>query len=196
VKEKNINMYHTHSIKKSSIVERVIRTIKSKMFREMSFIGKYSWIGILDKVIQQYNFKDIHRTIKTTPAKVRGRRIEKHLQKTVYNQEQIIDLRCPFKLNQAVRISKYRTIFAKGYEQNYTSEIFYIDNISLKFPCVYKLRDYGEKILGKFYRFELIAVKYPDVFLVEKILKKSGNRVYVKFSGYKKPEWINKSEVV
>lgn len=51
----NINHYSTYTVKKSSIVERVIRTIKEKLFRQFSLQGSYKWHTILKKIIHIYN---------------------------------------------------------------------------------------------------------------------------------------------
>lgn len=52
-------------------------------------------------------------------------------------------------------------------------------------PTTYLLRDYREnEIKGAFYGVELQNVKYPDVYLVEKILKKRGGQIYVKWLGF------------
>lgn len=51
----NINHYSTYSVKKASIVERLIRTIKRKLYMQLSLQGSYKWYNILEKIIQTYN---------------------------------------------------------------------------------------------------------------------------------------------
>lgn len=51
----NINHYSTYTVKKASIVERLIRTIKRKLYMHFSLHGTYQWYDILDVVIQNYN---------------------------------------------------------------------------------------------------------------------------------------------
>lgn len=51
----NINHYSTYSVKKASIVERLIRTIKRKLYMHFSLHGSYKWYDILDDVIHNYN---------------------------------------------------------------------------------------------------------------------------------------------
>ena len=64
-----------------------------------------------------------------------------------------------YKIGDKVRISKYKYIFTKGYEANFTKEIFIIEEIFFGDPTVYKLKDKdGEEILGKFYEQELSQV--------------------------------------
>lgn len=50
-----INHYSTFSLMKASIVERLIRTIKRRLYIEFSLQGNYRWINILQQVIDNYN---------------------------------------------------------------------------------------------------------------------------------------------
>lgn len=51
----DINHYSTYSVKKASIVERLIRTIKRKLYMQFSLNGSNKWYTILPKVIHTYN---------------------------------------------------------------------------------------------------------------------------------------------
>lgn len=51
----NINHYSTYSVKKASIVERLIRTIKQKLYMQFTLIGSNIWYNILEKTIDNYN---------------------------------------------------------------------------------------------------------------------------------------------
>ena len=84
------------------------------------------------------------------------------------------DLPLPkFKVGDTVRISKYKNIFTKGYEANFTEELFKINKVIRGDPTVYELEDLeGEPIIGKFYEEELSSVDKKDVYKVEKILKR------------------------
>ena len=53
-----------------------------------------------------------------------------------------------FKVNYGVRITKYINIFSKGYTENWSREIFFIDSILKTNPWTYKIKDlYREKII-------------------------------------------------
>ena len=57
-----------------------------------------------------------------------------------------------FKVNDHVRISKYKTIFAKGYAPNWREEIFVIKQIKNRVPWTYVISDLiGEEIVGSCY---------------------------------------------
>lgn len=51
----NINHYSTYTIKKASIVERLIRTIKRKLYMLFSLQSSKQWYHILNDVIHTYN---------------------------------------------------------------------------------------------------------------------------------------------
>ncbi|XP_015120502.1 uncharacterized protein LOC107043479 [Diachasma alloeum] len=103
-----------------------------------------------------------------------------------------------FKVGDKVRISKYKNVFDKGYIPNWTTEIFAISHVVNTNPVTYKLVDYEEKpIEGGFYKEKLTRVTYPDVYLVEKILRRRGNRVFVKWLSFDSSHnsWINRDDL-
>lgn len=55
LKKYKINHYSTFTTKKASVVERLIRTLKRKLYMEFSLQGNYKWIEKLDRVIDNYN---------------------------------------------------------------------------------------------------------------------------------------------
>lgn len=191
-----INHYNTYSTKKAAIVERFNRTLKNKMWKQFSLRGSYKWIDILPKLIEEYN-NTKHRTIKMKPIDV-NRSNEKNILETIYKKE--IHLKTPkFKVNDHVRISKYKSLFEKGYTPNWTAEIFQIYKYKLTDPVTYYLKDYQQyPVQGCFYEQELQKVKYSDVYLVEKILRKRGNNVYVKWLGFDNNHnsWINENNIL
>lgn len=64
-------------------------------------------------------------------------------------------------------------------------------------PATYILEDLkGQPVAGGFYEQELQKTKYPDIYLVEKVLRRKGNKVYVKWLGIDERSWINKDNVV
>ena len=63
-----------------------------------------------------------------------------------------------FKLGDRVRISKYDLPFRKGYEPQFTREVFGIVAIATKKPPTYTIKNEHGEIQGKFYQKELIKV--------------------------------------
>jgi hypothetical protein len=117
------------------------------------------------------------RPIDVTPT------IADKLLTTVYNR---IKIAAParFKVGDSVRVSKFKTIFEKGYTPNWTAEVFKIVKVQKTNPVTYLLEDSrGNSVSGGFYEYELHRVVNPDVYLVEKVLRKRRNEVYVKWLG-------------
>ena len=52
-------------------------------------------------------------------------------------------------LNDHVRISKYKNIFAKGYTPNYSEEAFVIKKVKNTVPWAYVINDLNAKNLSK-----------------------------------------------
>ena len=73
-----------------------------------------------------------------------------------------------------------------------------MDEMKKTRPTIYKLRDLnGELIQGGFYEEELQKTKYSDTYLVEKIIRKKGDQVFVKWLGFadKYNQWIDAVDV-
>ena len=95
-------------------------------------------------------------------------------------------------MNDTVRVSKYKNIFSKGYETNFTEEIFKITRVFRGDPNMYELADVDdEPIIGKFYEEELSAINKTDD--VEKILRRRKGQELVKWAGYdsKHNSWVS-----
>ena len=193
-----INHYSTFSNLKASIVERVNKTLKGIMWKHFSNQGNYKWYIILPEITQKYN-NTKHGTTGFKPIDV-NKNNETSLLQNSYTHKKIFDLKqTKFKLNDFVRITKHREAFYKGYTPNWSTEIFQIRKLNLTNPTTYLLNDMNnENIEGEFYEEELQKVKHFDVYLVEKILRKKGNKVYVKWLGLDKSHnsWIQKNNVL
>ena len=75
--------------------------------------------------------------------------------KELFKINQVIE-KPKFKVGDRVRIPKYKHKFKKGYERNWTSEIFVVDKVLNTNPITYELKDLqGEIIKGSFYENEL-----------------------------------------
>lgn len=194
--EMNINHYHTYTHLKASICERFNRTLKNLMWKMFSYQGNYRWIDKLKQLINTYN-NTYHRTIKMKPIDV-CRQNEQFILQSAYNQPKIFP-KHKYSVGDYVRISKYKGVFAKGYEPNWTTEIFKITKIKSTYPVTYLLKDYRNEIIkGSFYEEEIQKVKDKNAYLVEKIIKTKRNKVYVKWLGFDDSHnsWINRKNLL
>lgn len=195
----SINHYSTYSTKKASIVERVIRTIKGKLYKKFSLKGNYKWVdGTLEKVVNDYNHTK-HSTIQMYPARVNKH--TKHILMQRYNilNKAKIKKKCFIGVGDVVRISKHKANFDKGYTPNWSTELFKVSVVQNTDPTTYLLEDSRKnKVLGSFYAQELQKTRNPDVYLVEKVLKKKGNKVFVKWLGLpsKENSWISNTNIL
>ena len=94
-----------------------------------------------------------------------------------------------FKVGNNVSISKYKNIFAKGYTPNWSEEVFVINKVQNTVPWTYLINDFYEKELKKTNQKE---------FSIEKVIKKKGDKLYVKWKGYNNSfsSWIDKKYIV
>ena len=89
-----------------------------------------------------------------------------------------------FKVGDHVRISKYKNIFAKGYTPSWSEEIFVIKEIKDTVTWTYVINNLNdEQITGTFYEKELQKIDQQE-FRIEKVIKKKGGKLYVKWKGY------------
>lgn len=196
VKKYKINHYATFSELKASIVERFNRTIKQIMWRLFTARGKYEWVSLLPDIINQYN-TSVHRTIGMRPKDVRQKHVKSILARM--NRKKIPVSKPKFKVGDSVRISKYKRVFTKGYMPNWTNETFTIFSIKPTKPVTYILQDSkGEFLKGGFYEHELSRSKTGDVYLVEKVLRRKGDKVLVRWLGFdgKDDTWVDKRSIL
>ena len=102
-----------------------------------------------------------------------------------------------FKVDDHVRILKYKNIFAKGYTPNWSEEVFVIKKIKNTVPWTYFIDDpNGEEITGTFYEKELQKIDQQE-FRIEKVIKKKGDKLYAKWEGYDNSfnSWIDKKRL-
>ena len=200
--KQDISLYTVASELKASVVERFNRTFKEKMWRNFTARGKYIYHDVIDKIVNVYN-NSYHRTIKMRPVDV-DEKNEPEIYERVFSNKDQHSTKFKFNINDKVRISKYKSIFSKGYTSNWSEEIFIIDDLVARNPNAYRIKDLNnEHIEGVFYETELQKIlKEDDVYKIEKILKsRIRNRkkeVYVKWFGYSDNfnSWIPASDIV
>ena len=182
-------MYLTHNKGKSVVAERFIRTLKHKIYKHMTAISKNVYY-VLDDIVDEYN-NTYHKTIGMKPIDVGDDSLAE------YNEES--NEKDPkFKVGDHVRISKYKNIFAKGYAPNWSEEIFVAKRIKNTLPWTYEINDLnGEKIVGSFNEKELQKTNKKE-FRIEKVIKRKGNNLYVKWKGYVNSfnSWIDKKDLI
>ena len=103
----NIEVYWTYNEGKSVVAEKFTRTLKSKIFKHMTAICKNVCFDVIDDIVKKHN-NTVQRTIKMKPIDVTSDSYAE------YNED--FNKKDPkFKVDDRVRISKYKKNFAKGY---------------------------------------------------------------------------------
>lgn len=193
----DVELFSVHSDYKAAMCERLIRTLKERLFRIFTRQSSYRWVDVLQDVVSAYN-NSYHRGLKHIPSQV-----NKTNEVDVWIK-QYSDLtkgsKPKFKVGDKVRISKNKGLFFKGYLQNWTDEVFTISQVNTKYnPIMYRLTDVdGQVIRGSFYETELSKSDIQE-YRIERIIrtKTIGNKklALVKWMGYKEPSWIDYNSV-
>ena len=156
----------------------------------MTSTSRNVYIDKLDNIVHKYNNKK-HRTIKMKPTDVKGNTY-------IDFGKEVKDNDPKFKVGDHMRISKYKKNFAKGYTPNWSEEIFVIKKIKNIVPWTYVINDLNvEEITGIFCEKELQKIDQQE-FRIEKVIKKKGDKLYVKWKGYDNSfnSWIDKKDFV
>ena len=89
-----------------------------------------------------------------------------------------------FKVDDPERLSKYKNIFATAYVPNWSKEVFVITKVKNNLSWTYVISDLkGKEIFETFYEKELQSTNQIQ-FRKEKVIKRKGNKLYVKWKGY------------
>ena len=188
---------------KAAVAERMIKTIKQRLYRYFSEKNTTDWVTVLPKITSAINHS-ICRITGKRPIDVNEKNASE-----IWDQVYGSSVRDPgtektkYSKHDAVRISRVKQLFEKGYLPTFSDQIYEVMKASRSRPNYYELADFeGEPIEGRFYTEEMVKTKRDEntTYRIEKILKKtkkSGKLMYfVKFIGYPDPEWIKASDIV
>ena len=163
-----IQHYHTWSIKKASIVERVQRTLRNRLGKIWEAEGNHQWIDVLPAITKSYN-NSVHRSIGMRPNDVGP---EHH--QLIYNRlypeptaaQALKDAREArritnhLQVGDYVRMLEYRKLFRKESDLAWTHQVYRIRRVIRSNPITFEIEDLdGEAIKGGFYARQLIKVK-------------------------------------
>ena len=118
LKYNEIEMYLIHNEEKSVVAERLIRTLKTKIYKYMTSVSKDVYIDKLDDIVTEYN-NTYHITIKMKPVNVKD--------------NTYIDFKKEINGKNPVRISKYKNIFAKDTHQTGLKKFLLLVKLKIQF---------------------------------------------------------------
>jgi hypothetical protein len=207
LKEKNVKFYTTNNPdKKASVVERFNRTLKTKMWKYFTHANTYKYVDILPHLIYAYNHTN-HSAINMAPDDVNENnqmQVYDYLYSGRGRYGKISKTEIKFRVGDKVRISREKYTFEKGYESNWSTEIFVVFKILNRSPARYEIKDLnGETIEGSFYAEELqrVVTNESTTYKIDKILASRGKGVrrelFVKWRGYPDSfnSWIKASDI-
>ena len=126
-KKQGIQFYTATNEPKAAVVERVNRTLKSKLYRYFTGVNSLHYIDVLQDIVDSYN-NTYHRSIGRAPATVSLLNVGQVRRKLYGKIERSKPKRFKFKVGDHVRLSLRKRLFKKGYKMNWTEEIFQIVN--------------------------------------------------------------------
>jgi len=188
----------------ANYAERVIRTLKGKIYRYFTKFQTHTYIDVLNGIVDGY-LNTVHTTTGLKPIEINSDN-----EQSIYEK---LYLPLHVAKEQAVVVHKYdvgdyvhtlesRSPFTKGYEQTFTQEIFEVVYRTSTTPPRYKLIDlHSESIAGTFYEQELQRAHMPEFFRVEKVLKRrvrdNKREALVRWQGYpeKFDQWVPEEDV-
>jgi transposase InsO family protein len=155
--ERKIKHLIAKGTSKAAVVERWNRTIKEKIQKYLTYKRTNKFIDVLPAIIFGYNHT-VHSRTKFKPIDV-NKSNQYNVFKNLYKFRTPLEKQ-KFNMNDPVRVNLTRGTFEKGYKQNYSKEIFYIDDIYYTSPYYkYRVRDReGDIVIGSYYGKELVKV--------------------------------------
>lgn len=198
---------------KAAVVERLNRTLRERMWRYFTHKNTKKWIDVIQQIVNAYNHS-VHSGTKMRPSDVNlynAAEARENLQKRAASNGNGITKRgakAKYQVSDYVRISRTKNTFERGYEKNFSEEVFVIKRVSQRQGIyTYVLQDLnGEEIDGYFYTEELTGVGKERLgndqkFEVEEILRSKGRgknkQYFVKWRGWpiSFASWVSASDI-
>ena len=202
-------VYHTKArnpVLKASVCERFNRTLKSKIFKVITYRGTGRYIDDLPNIVTSYN-KTVHSSIGRRPIDVtidNQKEVKLYLDRSRKNQNKIKSNQThDVRKGDSVRLRYQLDVFDKGYLPRWSDVVYKIhsiDNSQLK--TIFKLKDSENEVLGRHFYLEDIQKIHPVLYRVERIIKKRTRKgisqCLVKWIGYPESSnsWVNQTDIV
>ncbi|NJL55215.1 DDE-type integrase/transposase/recombinase [bacterium] len=196
LKENNVSHMIAYGPHKAAYAERVNQTIEGRLYKYFYEKQSFNYIDILNDVIFSYNHT-IHSSIGMAPADVtpdNSRQLYERIYIPILNKRARQTVTYAFDVGDLVRLSRAKTPFKRGYQEQWTEEIFKICNRIPSHPPRYKVKDLADEIIkGSFYEPELQRVPLTNdpadiQYKIERVIstKKVGRQKLslVKWYGY------------
>jgi hypothetical protein len=193
-------------------VERLIKTIKSRIYRYLIEKNSQRYLDILQDIVKSYN-NTWHNGIRMEPVNVTKQNENRLWWQMYWPKKDYFPTKkkkrkrtlFSFEVGDRVRISTTRQAFQREYDTTWTAEIFKVTRRFIRQgQPIYKISDWDDDpVLGTFYQKELqkVDTNAEDLFKIEKIIKYKGRgnnkQAFVKWKGWPKKfnSWIAASSI-
>ena len=135
-------------------------------------VNSLCYIDALQDLVDSYH-NTYHRSIGCAPAAVSLLNVGTVRRKLYDEITSTAPKKFKFHVSDHVRLSLWKHFFKKGCKMSWNEEIFQISHKLSRTSAVFTVQDLLERcIKGTFCKEELQKVKCPDIFRIEKVLKK------------------------
>ena len=150
-------IYKLGGAHKASMAERFIRTLKTRIARYFTEHNTLRWIDVLQNLSDAIN-NSVNRSIGVPPNTVNEENRAEIFEK-LYGSKKLPPI-CRFKVGDKVRLPIGKNIFQKGYDANWTKELYEITKVHNDGSvCFYDVKtNEGDSLERKFYAEELNLV--------------------------------------
>ncbi|CAH3184922.1 unnamed protein product, partial [Porites lobata] len=164
------------------------------MYRYFTAHNTLRYVDVLQPLIHTYN-QSYHRSIGMAPHQVTEKTLPEVWDK-LYGQrldQKTTPPKC--QVGDRVRLNKKHRPFKKGYLPGWTKEVFVVTHVRRHPLVTYRLSEWDDApIKGTFDEPDVQKVQVSDdsLFRVEKVLKRKGRNVLVRWKGWqaKYDSWI------
>ena len=182
-----IHHFSTSGDTKASVVEQFNRMLKQHMYRYFMTNNTVNFVPVLPVLVKSYNRS--YQSVKMALEQV-----------TLANSEQVWENLYGKAMKWKVgtlKVGDRVRPFKKGYLLGWTEEVFVVRQVNKGTIPTYKIEEWdGTTLQGTFYKQDLqkVTVMDDNIFRIEKIVKRKGNKVLVNWKGWpdKYNSWIEK----
>jgi hypothetical protein len=207
-KEKDIDK-HWSSTKtiKAALAERMIRVLKSRIYRYFSEKSTLNWLEVLPKIVQSIN-KCPSRITGMSPLDINFKNAQNIWEKVYGNEfdQQEKTQKSKHKIGDHVRLANYKEVFDRGFLPNWSDEIMDVESVKRGSKVdTYKIKDeHGEQFKGNFYAQDLGKTRRDSEtsYRIKKVLGHRKTTDGIKqirvefFASPNQTHWIDESDIV
>jgi hypothetical protein len=207
LRKKKVHHYTALNPLHANYAERLIRTLKGKLYRFFTANQTFRYIDHLQDIVDSY-LNSVHGTTKMRPVDITDKN-EQEVYEKLYLPQQILEEEKPvtyaFEIGDKVHMAMDRTVFHKAYKETYFNEIFQVIRRTRTHPPRYKLSDLLKvELNGSFYTQQLTKVPYDytnDLHRIEKVVRyrtgTNGKEALIRWKGYsrKYDTWLRVKDI-